>query len=134
MGRGPMGLTSLYFSSTGRISRKTYWVATLPLFVLSVLTELLEGSVVTSGDDVVLSLIILLAVAIPSVMLSIKRLHDLGRSGWFVLIGFIPVFGPLWLLVALGLFSGTPGSNLYGPDPLAPMPVAGRHAVTADVR
>ena len=115
-----MGLTALYFSSTGRISRKTYWVATLPLFVLSVVTELLEESVVTSGDDVALLLITLLAVAIPSVMLSIKRLHDLGRSGWFVLIGFIPVFGPLWLFVALGLFSGTIGPNLYGPDPLDP--------------
>ena len=129
-----MGLTALYFSSTGRISRKTYWVATLPLFVLSVVTELLEGSAVTSGDGVALWLITLLAVAIPSVMLSIKRLHDLNRSGWFVLIGFIPVFGPLWLLVALGLFSGTIGPNLYGPDPLDPMPDPGRYAATADVR
>ena len=129
-----MGLTALYFSSTGRISRKTYWVATLPLFVLSVVTELLEGSVVTSGDDVVLSLITLLAVAIPSFMLSIKRLHDRGKSGWFVLIGLIPVFGPLWLFVELGFFSGTIGSNLYGPDPLAPMLDPGPYAATADVR
>jgi uncharacterized membrane protein YhaH (DUF805 family) len=129
-----MGLTSLYFSSTGRISRKTYWVASLTLVLLSVVTELLEEIVVTSGDAVVLSLITLLAVAIPSLMLSIKRFHDRGKSGWCMFIGFIPVLGPLWLFVELGFFGGTIGSNLFGPDPLAPMPDPGRYAVTADVR
>jgi uncharacterized membrane protein YhaH (DUF805 family) len=129
-----MGLTALYFSSTGRISRKTYWFAWLPLLALSVVTELLEGIVVTSGDDVALLLITLLAVAIPSWMLFIKRLHDRGKSGWFVLIGLIPVFGPLWLFVELGFLSGTTGSNLYGPDPLAPLLDPCPYAATADVR
>ena len=51
----------------------------------------------------------------------IRRLHDLGHSGWFSLLGFIPVVGPLlWLglFIYCGFFSGQPGENKYGPSPI----------------
>jgi len=50
--------------------------------------------------------------------LSIKRLHDRDKSGWWYLICFVPLVGPIWLLVELGMLGGTHGINRFGPDPL----------------
>ena len=45
-------------------------------------------------------------------------MHDRGRSPLWLLAAAVPVLGPLWLFIELGLLSGTPGENHYGPDPL----------------
>ena len=50
--------------------------------------------------------------------LSAKRLHDRGKSAWWLLLLFVPLFGFLWLLVELPFLPGTAGENSYGPDPL----------------
>ncbi|MFT6862889.1 MAG: uncharacterized membrane protein YhaH (DUF805 family), partial [Akkermansiaceae bacterium] len=47
-----------------------------------------------------------------------KRWHDRGKSGWMILVNFIPLVGGIWALVECGFLSGTPGPNQYGPDPL----------------
>jgi uncharacterized membrane protein YhaH (DUF805 family) len=59
-----------------------------------------------------------LAVFIPNLAVSVRRLHDSDRSGWWILIAFVPFIGGIWLLV-LYLLSGTPGPNRFGPDPKA---------------
>lgn len=46
-----------------------------------------------------------------------KRMHDLGKSAWWLLVGFIPVVGPIWLMIQLGCLRGTAGPNYYGLDP-----------------
>ena len=116
-----MDLTSLYFSSNGRIPRKIYWLASLPLLALYIVAELLmEGQ--ASLGSAVLALSVVLVLMVPSFMLAIKRFHDRGKSGWFVLISFIPVIGPIWLLVELGFLRGSEGENRFGPDPLAATP------------
>jgi uncharacterized membrane protein YhaH (DUF805 family) len=71
-----------------------------------------------SVGGAVLALIILLVLLVASCMLAIKRCHDRDKSGWFVLISFIPVIGPLWMLVELGFLRGSDGQNRFGPDPL----------------
>ncbi|TGR16409.1 DUF805 domain-containing protein, partial [Mesorhizobium sp. M8A.F.Ca.ET.197.01.1.1] len=48
-----------------------------------------------------------------------KRWHDRNKSGWWTLIGLIPIIGGIWLLIELGILEGTRGANQYGPDPLA---------------
>jgi uncharacterized membrane protein YhaH (DUF805 family) len=48
---------------------------------------------------------------------SVKRWHDLDKSGWWILINFIPCIGGLWALIETGFFRGTIGDNHYGPDP-----------------
>ena len=50
-----------------------------------------------------------------TITISIKRFHDRGKSGWWILIMFIPLIGPLWWLIELGFFRGDPGPNAYGP-------------------
>ena len=52
---------------------------------------------------------------IPSIIVYIKRFHDRDKSGWWVLIGLIPIIGGIWLLIELGFLKGTPGPNRFGP-------------------
>ena len=109
---------SLYFSPNGRIPRKVFWLASLPLYALFILADVLTKDGVSLETAVLVS-IVLLALVVPSYVLCIKRSHDRDKSGWFVLISFIPVIGPIWLLVELGFLRGSEGENRFGPDPLA---------------
>jgi uncharacterized membrane protein YhaH (DUF805 family) len=54
-----------------------------------------------------------------SLAIAVKRYHDRDKSGWWVLIIFLPVIGALWYLIECGFLRGTDGNNDYGPDPLA---------------
>ncbi len=54
----------------------------------------------------------------PAIALYAKRWHDRGKSGWWSLIGLIPVIGGLWMLIELGFLKGTGGANQYGADPV----------------
>ncbi len=56
-----------------------------------------------------------LAVLIPAIIVYIKRFHDRDKSGWWVLIGLVPLIGQLWLLIECGFLAGTPGPNRFGP-------------------
>ena len=51
--------------------------------------------------------------------MQVKRWHDRGKSGWWVLIALIPLVGPIWAIIETGFLPGTSGPNEYGPDPLA---------------
>jgi uncharacterized membrane protein YhaH (DUF805 family) len=129
-----MALTTLYFSSHGRISRKVYWLASLPLLALSMFPDLLIRAAATREEAAVLSLIVLLVLAVPGLMVCIKRFHDRNKSGWFVLVNLIPLIGPLWVLLELGFLRGTKGSNRFGPDPLSATSAVDTHAVIAEAR
>ena len=59
-----------------------------------------------------------LAVLIPSIAVSVRRLHDINRSGWWLLIGLIPIIGAIILLIFAAKDS-QPGENQYGPNPRA---------------
>ena len=57
-----------------------------------------------------------LAVLIPSIAVSVRRLHDIDRTGWWVLIGLVPLVGQIVLLV-FHVLDSTPGPNRFGPNP-----------------
>jgi len=83
--------------------------------------ELLEE--INFGTDVgtsvgirILSLIYSLAVFIPITALSVRRLHDIGKSGWFYFLNLVPLIGSI-ILVVWACFKGNEGENKYGPDP-----------------
>ena len=67
-------------------------------------------------DSPVLGVIYSLAVLLPGLGVTIRRLHDTGRAGWWVFISVIPLIGQIWLLILLCL-EGDSGSNQYGEDP-----------------
>ena len=60
--------------------------------------------------------IYLLAIILPSLAVAVRRLHDIGKSGWMILISLIPLIGGIWLLVLL-VTDSNPGNNQYGPNP-----------------
>lgn len=120
----------VWFSLSGRINRKTYWLTGIVgVFLVEILYELaVNGALMAAsallpiGEEVFL--IATLATLVPfmvfmmwtGIALSFKRLHDRNRSAWFMLIGLIPVIGAIWLLVELTFLRGTPGDNRFGPE------------------
>ena len=81
------------------------------------------GSIVTGIIDAILGISVIeglfgLATLLPSIAVAVRRLHDLDRSGWWILIGLIPLIG--WIILIVWYCSrGTVGPNRFGPDPLA---------------
>ena len=108
----------LYFSYEGRINRAKYWLGYVSLWILMVLL-LIALSMFEFEARNMIALLVIVGAAVPGFSLAVKRCHDRDRSGWFLLVGIIPVIGPIWLLAELGLLRGTEGQNQYGADPLA---------------
>ncbi|KPL69724.1 hypothetical protein SZ64_17990 [Erythrobacter sp. SG61-1L] len=117
-----------YFDFSGRSRRLEYWLFLLfNLFVAVLVTmlgiEIEENSAPgkSGGMDFGSKLLLAYALGIscPVLALQVRRLHDLEKSGWYVLLGLIPYIGGPALAYLLAQ-KGTPGENAYGPDPLRP--------------
>ena len=108
-----------YAVFTGRARRKEYWCFALfcvvAILVLS-LIDIATGTFSQAASLGLLSGIFTLVIAVPSISVAVRRLHDTGRSGWWILISLIPLFGTIAILVLLAL-EGTPGANQYGESP-----------------
>ena len=105
-------LTKKYCCFSGRARRKEYWMFALVNFVISIILNVIDLKV-TGG---ILQLIYGLALLLPGFGVTVRRLHDISKSGWWVLIALIPLVGPIVLLVFM-CTNSTPGSNEYGPNP-----------------
>jgi uncharacterized membrane protein YhaH (DUF805 family) len=108
-----------YAQFSGRSRRKEYWMFTLFHCLIAILLCVLSLLLRDSGLSPVVSIVFglyLLAVLVPSLAVSVRRLHDTGKSGWWILIGLVPAVGGLILLIFVCLDS-VPGPNEYGPNP-----------------
>lgn len=116
-----------YADFSGRSRRKEYWMFALGVFLAIIVAAILDGVLGMSGMIAgvygPLMTIVFLGVLIPSLACQVRRFHDQGKSGWFVLLGFIPFVGGLIVLVFMCL-EGTHGSNQYGADPKGSDPAA----------
>ena len=92
----------------GRARRKEYWMFALFNFIISAVLAMLSFGT--------LEAIYGLAVFVPSMAVSVRRLHDVNRSGWWLLIGLIPVVGIL-VLIYFCIQDSTAGTNAYGLNP-----------------
>jgi uncharacterized membrane protein YhaH (DUF805 family) len=110
---------SNYATFSGRARRKEYWMFVLVSTLISVIALFIDdmlGTVEpTTGQGLVYG-IYSLAVFIPGLAVSVRRLHDVGKSGWMLLIAIIPIIGIIWLLV-LFVTDSQQGSNEYGHYP-----------------
>ncbi len=115
-------MRELLFSTRGRITRSDYWLRfVLPYFVIFVVISYIDLTTGTYYDELevgLLSLLFALAALYPWIAVGVKRCHDRNRTGWFLLIGLIPLVS-IWLVVELSILRGTVGPNRFGPDPLA---------------
>lgn len=111
------GIKNKFFTSKGRLNRKAYLLRGIIITVVGLIFALLESVVDTEAGALVF-IVAMIPILISHVMLGIRRWHDLNKSGWFILVGCIPIIGAfvgLYVLFAVG----TKGDNTYGPDPLS---------------
>lgn len=105
---------SKYISFQGRACRSEFWwwwlANTLTLLILVSIADP-QGSMVP--------IIYWIATILPTLAVTVRRHHDGNRSGWWILLGLIPLIGGL-ILLFLYISKGTHGPNIYGPDPLGP--------------
>ncbi len=124
-----MSVMDILFSFKGRIRRRQYWItALLTGIVFAVLINVVMGFVMATNPGMIesgqlpaafwigmgLAYIPLIWI---SLALAIKRWHDRDKSGWWVLIGLIPIVGGIWTLIECGFLDGTQGPNKFGPSP-----------------
>lgn len=102
----------LFFSPSGRINKKTFILSSLSITLLQVLLSY------ATDENSLIYLLFILPAAYASIILCIKRFHDLNKSGWNYLFLVIPLVN-IYFLYLLYFKKGTPGDNPYGPDPLA---------------
>jgi uncharacterized membrane protein YhaH (DUF805 family) len=121
-------VTTQYFDFEGRARRQVFWYYALAYFVLFIAVSFVE-SILFGGPTYYgygygyfhprpLSGLFELALLLPSLGIAARRLHDIGRSAWWLLLTCIPVLG--WLVLIYWYAQpGTTGANQFGPDPKA---------------
>ncbi|MEZ5094121.1 DUF805 domain-containing protein [Nocardioides sp.] len=114
-GEAVSSVLNQYVGFEGRARRREYWFWVLALVLAEIVAGIVYGMSHTLGG--ILLAIIGIGTIVPTIAVSIRRLHDTDRSGWWLLLGLVP-FGALVLWVFY-LMDGTPGDNQYGPSPKA---------------
>ena len=102
-----------YAVFSGRARRKEFWMFFLFNIIIAVVLGVIEGLI---GGYGIISTLYSLAVLIPGIAVSVRRLHDISRSGWWVLIGLVPIIGAIVLIVFM-VQDSQPGENQYGRNP-----------------
>ena len=108
-----------YATFSGRARRKEYWMFVLFNYIFLFIAFTIDyviGTRISGFSYGVFFFLYTLAVLIPSLAVSVRRLHDIGNSGWMILIGLIPIIGSIWLLVLM-VTDSNPDENQYGPNP-----------------
>lgn len=100
-----------YADFTGRATRKEYWMYILFYIIFYIVLSIIDASLGIVG----LSTLFSLALLVPSISIVARRLHDTGRSGWWQLLGLIPLIGGIVLLIFL--VQDSHEDNNYGPNP-----------------
>ena len=110
---------SKYVDFSGRARRSEYWYFALFTFLLSFVTSIVDAVIGTDYDGAssggLISTVASLAVFLPSLAVGVRRLHDTDRSGWWILIGLIPIIG--WILLIVWFCTDSKADNQYGPNP-----------------
>lgn len=109
-----------YAVFSGRARRKEYWMFALFNLIICIVLGVIEAiaGIAPEGDQSVLAGIYSLAVLIPAIAVSVRRLHDTNHSGPWLLIALVPLIGPIILLVFM-VQDSQQGDNQYGPNPKA---------------
>ena len=112
-----------YAVFSGRSRRKEFWMFVLFTFVVEIVLAIIDAIIGTYNTALgigLLSGLFYLAILVPSIALNTRRLHDIGKSGWFQLLFIIPIVGfILWIIWMVR--DGDDGVNKYGPSPKAPV-------------
>jgi uncharacterized membrane protein YhaH (DUF805 family) len=115
---------SKYVDFTGRARRSEYWWFALFVFLVGVVANFLDVLFGTRSDvgAGVIQGLVSLALLLPGLAVAVRRLHDTGRTGWWILIGLVPVVG--WVVLLVFYVQDSQTDNEYGPNPKGHMPAS----------
>ncbi|MEU3316682.1 DUF805 domain-containing protein [Streptomyces sp. NPDC006662] len=102
-----------YADFQGRARRQEYWMFLLWNIPIVIVLTILDFAL---GSYPVITWIYTLALFLPSLGVSVRRLHDTGKSGWWYLVSLIPFVGFIWMIILMAT-EGDAGPNVYGPNP-----------------
>ena len=111
---------SNYAGFTGRAARPEFWWFQLFSIIVSAIFSTLSGGNNTSFFGI-LGTVVSIAILVPSLAVGVRRLHDIGRSGWYLLFAFIPLAGIIILIVWFARV-GDPSDNAFGTSPTSAVP------------
>lgn len=103
-----------YADFTGRASREEYWTFTI---ITVIIMAILYGIEMNNEQGGWLLTAYLFVTLLPTISVTVRRLHDIEKSGWWYLINFVPIVGSFVVLISLCV-EGNKGTNKYGPDPI----------------
>ena len=106
-----------YVTFSGRAARSQYWYWALFCILVGIGSVVIDAALFPQSYMRPVNAIAELVLFLPTLAVSIRRLHDLDRSGWWFLLIFVPLIGGIWLLVWFCM-RGTVGPNRFGSDPL----------------
>jgi uncharacterized membrane protein YhaH (DUF805 family) len=116
-----LGVLKKYAEFNGRARRKEYWFFILFNLIISCVLSVVDvflGTYSAAAGVGILTGLYGLAVLLPGIGVTIRRLHDTGRSGWWTLIILVPLVGWIVILIFM-LIDSQPATNAYGPNPKA---------------
>ncbi|MFN0277822.1 MAG: DUF805 domain-containing protein [Pyrinomonadaceae bacterium] len=116
-----LGVLKKYAVFSGRARRKEYWMFVLFNAIFTIAAMILDNVLGIAIKDVgygPLYILYTLATLVPTIAVAVRRLHDSGKSGWFILLALIPCIGGIILFV-FAVTPGDTGTNEYGEDPKA---------------
>lgn len=108
-----------YANFNGRARRAEFWWYTLANVIMAIIAMTLDSVLGTNIEPLPYGYVYIiygLAVFLPGLAVGVRRLHDVGKSGWFYFIILVPIIGAIWLLVLFAT-EGQHGENQYGSDP-----------------
>ena len=105
-------LVSLLFSFQGRIGRTPYWIVSI-LWGIAFQVAIHTLPPGEESPAIWIALVLLFVSLWPLLAVQVKRWHDRNKSGWWVLINFVPIIGPLWALLELGFLGPFDEGNPY---------------------
>lgn len=122
-----MDFYSLFLTKKGRISVKTFWQSIIIIIATQILITIIlqiSGLVAVTSAGALTTAFLVSIITIfllflwPTICVFTKRLHDRGKTGWWLLILLVPIIGQIWFLIEAGTKQGVAGRNRYGADPL----------------
>ncbi len=107
-----------YVGFDGRACRSEYWFWALFVIIVSIATAILDSVLFANSQVSLLNSLFSLAVLLPGLAVGARRLHDIDKTGWWLLLWLVPVVG--WIILIIwAIKKGDEGSNRFGNDPLA---------------
>jgi len=107
-----------YVNFSTRAARSEYWFWILFYVIVMIVTAGIDIALFKDTQVFPINSLAGLALLLPNIAVGVRRLHDIDRTGWWLLIGLVPLIG-LIVLIVFFCTAGTPGQNRFGPDPLA---------------